>query len=71
MSDMKSDGLANEKVLKAPVEAPKMSTVSPLAPSPDQARHWAKKYRTEIAASSSSVLSTFVAVNTALSRSRA
>ncbi|MCJ1361701.1 hypothetical protein MMC16_000801 [Acarospora aff. strigata] len=33
-----------------------------MAPSPQQAKHWAKQYRTEIAASSSSVLSTFVAV---------
>lgn len=34
-----------------------------VGPSPRQAKHWAKKYRTEIAASSSSVLSTFVAVS--------
>ncbi len=34
-----------------------------VAPSPQQAKHWAKRYRTEIAASSSSVLSTFVAVS--------
>ena len=38
------------------------SRISPLAPTPGQARHWAKVYRTEIAAGSSSVLSTFVAV---------
>ncbi len=34
-----------------------------VGPSPRQAKHWAKQYRTEIAASSSSVLSTFVAVS--------
>ena len=39
-----------------------------VGPSPRQAKHWAKQYRTEIAASSSSVLSTFVAVSLPLSR---
>ena len=33
-----------------------------LTPSPQEAKHWAKQYRTEIAAGSSSVLSTFAAV---------
>lgn len=42
---------------------PDMSRLSPLAPTPGQAKHWAKHYRTEIAACSSSVLSTFVAVS--------
>lgn len=41
---------------------PEMSTISLIGPSQQQAKHWAKKYRTEIAASSSSVFSTFIAV---------
>ena len=41
-----------------------MSNTTPLAPSQAQARHWAKHYRTEIAASSSTVLATFVSVRT-------
>lgn len=40
-----------------------MSEVSPLVVVPRQARHWAKQYRTEIAAGSSSILSTFSAVS--------
>ncbi|KAL8631347.1 hypothetical protein Q9189_002946 [Teloschistes chrysophthalmus] len=38
-----------------------LPTSSPLIPSPQQRKHWAKQYRTEIAASSSSILSTFAA----------
>ena len=44
-------------------EKPEMSEVSPLVVAPRQARHWAKQYRTEIAAGSSSILSTFSAVS--------
>ena len=43
---------------------------SPLTPSSQQAKHWAKKYRTEIAAGSSSVLSTFAAVGIIYHKSR-
>ncbi|KAL9004468.1 MAG: hypothetical protein Q9188_002721 [Gyalolechia gomerana] len=39
----------------------KPAITSPLIPSPQQRKHWAKQYRTEIAASSSSLLSTFAA----------
>ena len=39
-----------------------MPQVSPLVPHPKQTRHWAKQYRTEISALSSSVLATFAAV---------
>ena len=42
--------------------APETSKMSAIVPSTKQAKHWAKQYRTEIAASSSSILSTFVAV---------
>ena len=42
------------------------STTTPLAsslvPNPQQRRHWAKKYRTEIAASTGSIIGTFAAV---------
>ncbi|CAF9910972.1 MAG: hypothetical protein GOMPHAMPRED_007253 [Gomphillus americanus] len=38
-----------------------MSSISPLAPRPDNLKHWAKRYRTELAASSSTVLSTLIA----------
>lgn len=41
----------------------KPAVTSPLIPSPQQRKHWAKQYRTEIAASSSSLLSTFAAVS--------
>ena len=52
----------NQTVVDNP-DTPKMSSI---APSSKQAKHWAKQYRTEIAASSSSVLSTFVAVSSDL-----
>ena len=51
-------------------EKPEMSKISPIAPTTKQAKHWAKQYRTEIAASTSSVLSTFVAVSQAYLESR-
>ena len=40
-----------------------MSRTLPFAPSNGQAKHWAKQYRTEISASKSSVLSTFVGMS--------
>lgn len=53
--DKPSKELAAEKL--------EASTVSPLTPVPRQAtKHWAKQYRTELAAGSSSVFSTFTAV---------
>ncbi|KAL9584156.1 MAG: hypothetical protein Q9212_002291 [Teloschistes hypoglaucus] len=52
-----------EGILQTP---PGLPTSSPLIPSPQQRKHWAKQYRTEIAASSSSILSTFAAVSWAL-----
>lgn len=54
----------DDKAAERPaMEKAEMSKVSPLAATPRQARHWAKQYRTEIAAGSSSVLSTFSAVS--------
>ncbi|MCJ1255725.1 hypothetical protein MMC24_003542 [Lignoscripta atroalba] len=61
MSDVKRRLLADDEGLNPPIDTASMSKASPLGPTPQQAKHWAKKYRTEIAASSSSVLSTFVA----------
>ncbi len=46
-----------------PAKDPDKPTVLPIVPIIQQRKHWAKKYRTEIAASGSSVLSTFVAVS--------
>ncbi|KAL8967894.1 MAG: hypothetical protein Q9197_005173 [Variospora fuerteventurae] len=46
---------------KAVIQHPNMPIHSPILPSPQQRKHWAKQYRTEIAASSSSLLSTFAA----------
>ncbi len=45
-----------------PSKDPEQSTALPIIPTIQQRKHWAKKYRTELAASGSSVLSTFVAV---------
>ena len=47
----------------AVLEKPEVSKCSPIALSGKRNKHWAKQYRTEIAASTSSVLSTFVAVS--------
>ncbi|KAL8712561.1 MAG: hypothetical protein Q9220_003092 [cf. Caloplaca sp. 1 TL-2023] len=47
-------------VLHPPPPTPRSS---PLLPNPQQRKHWAKQYRTEIAASSSSLLSTIAAVS--------
>ena len=49
-------------------EQPKLPASSALVPNPKQAKHWAKKWRTEIASSSSSVLSTLVAVGQGLTQ---
>lgn len=46
-----------------PAKDPDKSTAIPTIPTIQQRKHWAKNYRTEIAASGSSVLSTFVAVS--------
>lgn len=48
---------------KVNVQRSEMSKLSPLAPTPRQAKHWAKQYRTAIATLSGSVLSTCVAVS--------
>lgn len=53
----------NEPTKKPSTEKPEMSKLSPLAPTSQQAKLWAKYYRTAIAAGSSSILSTFVAVS--------
>lgn len=53
----------DNSVERPAMEKAEMSKVSPLVATPRQARHWAKQYRTEIAAGSSSVLSTFSAVS--------
>lgn len=45
------------------MEKAEFSSISPLVVTPRQARHWAKQYRTEIAAGTSSILSTFSAVS--------
>ena len=50
-------------VKRTAMEKPEMSKFSPLVVAPRQASHWAKQYRTEIAAGSSSILSTFSAVS--------
>ncbi|KAI4252365.1 MAG: hypothetical protein LQ352_004328 [Teloschistes flavicans] len=54
------DDSAQKPVIQTPACLP---TSSPLIPTPQQRKHWAKQYRTEIAASSSSILSTFAAVS--------
>ncbi|KAL9056977.1 MAG: hypothetical protein Q9206_002542 [Seirophora lacunosa] len=46
---------------KPVIQHPNMPIHSPVLPTPQQRKHWAKQYRTEIAASSSSLLSTFAA----------
>ena len=61
--DAKNRRIRDDESTKSPGPHPGMSGMSPIVPTPPQAKHWAKQYRTEIAASSSSVLSTFVAVS--------
>ena len=68
MSDIRAQRLVKDDHMKSPsshtaVSTPIMASTSPLLPNPKVAKHWAKRYRTEIAASSSSVLSTFFAVS--------
>ncbi|MCJ1355089.1 MAG: hypothetical protein MMC33_005080 [Icmadophila ericetorum] len=66
MSDIRiTQRLIKDDNMKSPTPtaSPIMATTSPLLPNPKLVKHWAKRYRTEIAASSSSVLSTFFAVS--------
>ncbi|KAL8644211.1 MAG: hypothetical protein Q9210_007368, partial [Variospora velana] len=51
----------NDSPPKAVIQHPNMPIHSPILPSPQQRKHWAKHYRTEIAASTSSLLSTYAA----------
>lgn len=54
----------DDSAAESPVpEKPEMSKAFPIVATPRQAKHWAKQYRTEIAAGSSSILSTFSAVS--------
>ncbi|KAL8793472.1 MAG: hypothetical protein Q9195_003955 [Heterodermia aff. obscurata] len=64
MSDPRKAKDGSEGSPEVVMEKPEMSTVSPIAPTEKQAKHWAKLYRTEISASTSSVFSTFIAPNT-------
>ncbi|KAL8812632.1 MAG: hypothetical protein Q9200_000891 [Gallowayella weberi] len=57
---------APQKSIVQPTNMPRIS--SALLPNPHQRKHWAKQYRTEIAASSSSLLSTFAAVSASVGR---
>ncbi|KAL8718762.1 MAG: hypothetical protein Q9225_004142 [Loekoesia sp. 1 TL-2023] len=61
MPELRSNG--DDSPQKPVIQHSTIPTTSPLIPSPQQRKHWAKQYRTEIAASSSSVLSTFAAVS--------
>lgn len=51
---------------KGPIQTPRaqapIHSAAALIPNSPRRKHWAKQYRTEIAASSSSLLSTFAAV---------
>lgn len=53
----------DDSTKKANVQRSEMSKLSPLTPTPRQAKHWAKQYRTAIATLSGSVLSTCMAVS--------
>ncbi|KAL8734947.1 MAG: hypothetical protein Q9181_003015 [Wetmoreana brouardii] len=57
--EQRSDGGASPQ--KPVVPNSSLPRASPLIPNSQQRKHWAKQYRTEIAASSSSILSTFAA----------
>lgn len=48
------------------IDEQKLSEASKLKPEGNKQKKWAKRYRTEIAASSASILSTFAAVSLAL-----
>ncbi|KAL8701692.1 MAG: hypothetical protein Q9224_000385 [Gallowayella concinna] len=61
VQNQSSNGDASpQKSIAQPTNVPRIS--SALLPNPQQRKHWAKQYRTEIAASSSSLLSTFAAL---------
>ncbi|KAL8962576.1 MAG: hypothetical protein Q9193_001034 [Seirophora villosa] len=59
MPDLRTEG--DHSPPKPVIQHPNMPIHSPVLPTPQQRKHWAKQYRTEIAASSSSLLSTFAA----------
>ena len=63
MSDLERHRRLEHNSLKTTVEPAKMSNISPIAPSHKEMKHWAKAHRTEIAASSSSLLASVVAVS--------
>lgn len=60
MPGVRNDGDGSPQ--KSAVQHPTLPIASPLFPNPQQRKHWAKHYRTEIAASTSSLFSTFAAV---------
>lgn len=60
MPGVRSDGDSSPQ--KTTLQHPTAPIASPLFPDPQRRKHWAKHYRTEIAASTSSLLSTFAAV---------
>lgn len=63
MTDLHSRRNEGDEPSKTTVQKPELSNIMSLGPTPGQAKHWAKIYRTEIAACSSSILSTFLAVS--------
>lgn len=63
MTDLHSRRNEGDEPSITTVQKPEFSNIMPLGPTPGQAKHWAKIYRTEIAACSSSILSTFLAVS--------
>lgn len=63
MADRRRGDGDDDPSKKPNVQRPEMSKITPLAPTPRQAKHWAKQYRTAVATLSGSVLSTFVAVS--------
>lgn len=63
MTDLHSRRNEGDEPSMTTVQKPEISNIMPLGPTPGQAKHWAKIYRTEIAACSSSILSTFLAVS--------
>lgn len=63
MTDLHSRRNEGDEPSETTIPKPEISKIMPLGPTPGQAKHWAKIYRTEIAACSSSILSTFLAVS--------
>lgn len=63
MTDLHSRRKEGDEPSMTTIQKPEISNIMPLGPTPGQAKHWAKIYRTEIAACSSSILSTFLAVS--------